>query len=76
MPTCYLQSVTIPIPSLPTLKQNPLAQENYAIFSHVDSQSNCMQNFFTVWFLNFVICKNSKKIIAYKMFVSVLVKEI
>lgn len=68
----------IPTPSLMTLKQNPLAKEigNYAIFSHVDSQLNCMQNLFTAWFPNSVIyMRTVKKIIAYKMFVSVLVQE-
>jgi len=63
MPTQYLQGATTPVPSLSTLKQNPLAGEmgNYAIFSHVDSQLNCMQNLFTVWFLNSVIYENSKE---------------
>lgn len=63
MPTRYLQSITTPIPSLPALKQNPLAEEmrNYAIFSYADSQLNCTQNLFTVWFLTFAIYKNSKE---------------
>lgn len=58
-----LESVTTPIVSLLTLKHNPLAEEmgNYVVFSRVDSQLTCMQNLFTVQFLNFVMNKKSKE---------------